>query len=282
MFCPNCGKTIDDNAPFCGFCGAPTGVAASAPAPEQQPAQPVIPQNPAPQIDAAPTTSLEKPAAQAPQAPIAPQAPQAPQQAMYTAPQNTAPQYAAPQQPQQTGGGAGFSLDAKTIDIINKCIRAALMILSLLIIIGAIGSMAVAGAISSAFKTLNTSGLGAVSDAKAFYGLARVPAIIAFIISAGGLAFTILTKQRSLFSYISAGIGILLFIFNFVLYGGYVSLWTSIQLSSWSWLGGLGSVNIGGIIVAGIFLLLGALAMIAASLAIILNKEDIIKFKPKY
>ncbi len=268
MFCPNCGKTIDDNATFCGFCGAPTGVAASAPVAEPQPAQPVIPQNPAPQADVAPT-------------PV-PQAPQAPQ-----APQNTVPQYTAPQPqyaaPQQTVSGASFSLDAKTIDIINKCIRAALIILSLLIIIGAIGSMAVAGAISSAFKMLDTSGLGAVDNVKTFYGLARVPAIIAFIISIGGLAFTILTKQRSLFSYICAGCGLLLFIFNFVLYGGYVSLWTSLTLSSWSsLLGGFGGVKVGGIIVAGIFLLLGALAMIAASLAIILNKEDIIKFKPKY
>ncbi|MDE6731332.1 MAG: zinc ribbon domain-containing protein [Oscillospiraceae bacterium] len=264
MFCPNCGKTIDDNAPFCGFCGAPTGVAASAPAPEPAPAQPVIPQNPVPQNTVPQYT--------------APQAPQASQQAQYTAPQQ---QYAAPQQ--QTVGGAGFSLDAKTIDIINKCIRAALILLSILIIIGAIGSMAVAGAISSAFKMLDTSGLGAVTDAKAFYGLARVPAIIAFVISIGGLAFTILTKQRSLFSYICAGVGVLLFIFNFVLYGGYVSLATSLYTSSFSSLfGGLSGVKIGGIIVAGIFLLLGALAMIAASLAIILNKEDIIKYKPKY
>lgn len=260
MFCPNCGKTIDDNAPFCGFCGAPTGVAASAPAPAaEQPAQPVIPQNPVPQNTVPQYT-----------------APQAPQQAQYTAPQQ---QYAAPQQQ----AAASFSLDAKTTDIINKCIRGSLIVLSILIIIGAIGSMAVAGAISSAFKMLDTSGLGAVDNAKAFYGLARVPAIIAFVISIGGLVFTILTKQRSLFSYICACCGVMLFIFNFVLYGGYVSLVSSLYTSSWtSLISGIGGVRVGGIVVAGIFLLIFALAMIAASLAILLNKEDIIKFKPKY
>lgn len=34
MICSKCGKTIDDNAPFCGFCGAPTGAASDA-APQQ-------------------------------------------------------------------------------------------------------------------------------------------------------------------------------------------------------------------------------------------------------
>lgn len=43
MFCTKCGKTIDDNAPFCGFCGAPTGAAPDAapqPAPQPAPQQP--------------------------------------------------------------------------------------------------------------------------------------------------------------------------------------------------------------------------------------------------
>lgn len=39
MFCTKCGKTIDDNAPFCGFCGAPTGAASDA-APQPAPQQP--------------------------------------------------------------------------------------------------------------------------------------------------------------------------------------------------------------------------------------------------
>lgn len=249
MFCSKCGKTIDDNAPFCGFCGAPTGVAPDAapqPVPQQAP-------QPAPQ-------------------PVAPQ--------------NNVPQYGAPQgmpQPQpQYGSGAGFSLDQKMIDIINKSIRSSLIVLSVLVIIGAIGSMAVAGGLASAFKTGDTSGLGAAMGAQAFYNLARVPAIIAFGISIGGLVFTMLTKQRSLFSYLSVGAGLILFIFNFVMYGGYVSFATSIYSGGLSSLfGGSGGLKIGGIIVAGIFLLLGALAMIACSLAIILKKEDIIKFKPK-
>lgn len=261
MFCPNCGKTIDDNATFCGFCGAPTGVAASAPVAEQ-PAQPVIPQNPVPQYTAPQNTV---PQYTAPQTPV---------------PQGSVPQYAMPQQP--AAGGATISLDAKTTNIINKSIAAALIILSILVIIGAIGSMAVAGAISSALRNLSTSSLNSVGNPKAFYNLARVPSIIAFCFSVGGLVFSMLTKQRSLFAYISAGAGLLLFIFNFVLYGGYVTLLNSIYNASFSSLfGGITGVNIGGVVVAGIFLLIGALTMIASSLVIILNKEDIIKFKPK-
>lgn len=267
MFCPNCGKTIDDNATFCGFCGSPTGVAASTPVAEPQPApSPVIPQNTVPQNTVPQYTAPQNVAPQN----IAPQNPM---------PQGSVPPYA-PVQQQPTVGGAGFSLDAKTTDIINKSIRGALIILSILIIIGSIGSMAVAGAISTAFKTLNTSALGSASDAKAFYDLARVPSIIAFVISAGGLAFTIFTKQRSLFSYICAGAGLLLFIFNFVMYGGYVSLWTSLTFSSWTSL--LTGVKTGGIVVASVFLLISALIMAAASVIIILKKEDIIKFKPKF
>lgn len=262
MFCSKCGKTIDDNATFCGFCGASTGVAPGAApnvAPQPVAPQPVNPQNGVPQ---------------------------------YTAPQNNMPQYGAPQngmyqqppQPQQQGqfsSGFSLSLDPKMIDIINKSIRGALALLSVLVIIGAIGSMAVAGSISTAFKTGITSGLGGI---QAFYGLARVPAIIAFVISIAGLVFTVLTKQRSLFSYISAGAGVILFIFNFVLYGGYVTLYKSL-------LGGLGSLfssgsfggpNISGIVVSGIFLLLGALVMIASSVIIIMNKEDLINYKPKH
>lgn len=256
MFCPNCGKTIDDNATFCGFCGSPTGVAPSAPVAEPQPApQPVIPQNTA---------------APMPQQYVAPQNP---------VPQGSVPPYAQAQQ-QPAASGAGFTLDAKMTSIIDKSIRGVLILLSLLIIIGAIGSMAVAGAISTAFKTLDSSVLTAANGAKAFYGLARVPSIIAFVISLGGLGFSIFTKQRSLFSYICAGAGLLLFIFNFVMYGGYVSLITSLTFSSWTSL--LSGVKTGGIIVASIFLLISALIMAGASVIMILNKEDIIKFKPKY
>lgn len=35
MLCSKCGKMIDDNAPFCGFCGEPTGDTPDA-APQQQ------------------------------------------------------------------------------------------------------------------------------------------------------------------------------------------------------------------------------------------------------
>ena len=227
MFCSKCGKTIDDNAPFCGFCGAPTGVApAAAPTAVPQPAPQPVPQptdvqsavpQPAPQPVPQPTDAQS----------VAPQ---------YTAPQptnvqNGAPQYNAPQngmyQPQPQGqftNGFNLNLDAKTTDLINKGIRGVLAILALLVVIGAIGSMAVAGAISSAFTTGSFSDNIDPNSMQAFYNLARVPAIIAFVISLAGLAFTMITKQRSLFSYISAGAGLILFIFNFVMYGGYLTL----------------------------------------------------------
>lgn len=263
MFCSKCGKTIDDNAPFCGFCGAPTGVASTPAAPQPAP-QPVIPQNTVPQ-NTMPQNNV-------------------PQYGAPQNPQGNVPQYGAPQQPQQQyGGGFSFSLDAKTTDIINKSIRSALIVLSILIIIGAIGFMAVAGGLASAFKTGNTAGLMAAGGVEHFYNLSRVPAIIAFVISIGGLVFTMLTKQRSLFSYISVGAGLLLFIFNFVMYGGYVSFANSILTGGLSSLfGGVGGIKVGGIIVAGIFLLIGAIAMIACSAVIMLKKEDIIKYKPKY
>ena len=265
MFCSKCGKEIDNNATFCAFCGNP--IATDAQAGAQAGAQ-AIPQ-PVPQ----PTDPMQSVPQQAAPQQSAPQygAPQAPQ---YGAPQ--APQYGAPQTPQYGAPASEFSLnlDDKTVDIINKILRGVLMVLSLLMFIGAIGSMASAGSILSG--NVGAAAL-ALMNLSSFVGLARVPAIIAFSLSVLGLAFTILTKQRSLFSYISAGIGLLMFIFNFVMYGGVLTFGS---LSSY--LGLTSGPNIGGIVVSGIFLIICALAMIAASLVIILKKEDIIKFRPKF
>ena len=226
MFCSKCGKTIDDNATFCGFCGAPTNNAANA------------------VMNGAPQQS-------------------APQ---YGTPQQNAPQYGAPQyNAQPVSTGFTLNLDPKMVDIINKALRGVLALLGLLTFIGAIGTMASVGSLASG-NILGAAGI------QGFYYLARVTAIIGFSLSLLGAVFTFLTKQHSLFSYISCGIGIIMFIFNFVMYGGFVSF----ALSSY------GSLKMGGIIVSGIFLIISALAMIASSVIIIMKKEDIIPFKPKF
>ena len=89
MFCAKCGKTIDDNATFCGFCGAPTNNATNAVmngAPQQNAPQSDIPQ---------PTNPTQQ-----------------------AAPQYGAPQYNA--QPVSTG--FKLNLDPKMVDIINKAL----------------------------------------------------------------------------------------------------------------------------------------------------------------
>ena len=314
MFCPKCGKEIDDNATFCGFCGTPlkseiNEVSVGAPQTVPQPTvsqmtapQAAVPQPTAPQMTA-PQAAIPQPTAPqmtAPQAAVPqPTAPQmtAPQAAV---PQPTAPQMTAPQAPifqQTTPQGvtqfgapqatpsAGFNLNLapKTIDLINKVIRGALVLLSLLILIGSIGTMASAGSVVSVFSG-NTAAaeLGAKSLIP-FMNLARVPAIIAFSLSVLGLVFTILTKQKSLFSYVCAGVGVIMFVFNFVMYGGALSFGTSLYSSAFSaMLGVADTPSIGGIVVGGIFLIICAVAMAVASLVILLNKESIVKFRPKY
>ncbi|MCI5578270.1 MAG: zinc ribbon domain-containing protein [Oscillospiraceae bacterium] len=232
MFCSKCGKTIDDNATFCGFCGAPTNNATNAVmngAPQQNAPQSDIPQ---------PTNPTQQ-----------------------AAPQYGAPQYNA--QPVSTG--FKLNLDPKMVDIINKALRGLLALLGLLTLIGAIGSWASIGAmLGHASKYHYGSTFNAAYALYNFSNLARIPAILAFVFSGLGVAFTILTKQKSLFSYIAAGSGILMFIFNFVMLGSFYSL------------------AVGGIIVSSIFLIISALAMIASSVIIIMKKEDIIPFKPKF
>ena len=44
MFCPNCGRSLDDSAMFCTYCGAKANtIAAAAPAPVSEPA-PTVPE----------------------------------------------------------------------------------------------------------------------------------------------------------------------------------------------------------------------------------------------
>ena len=241
MFCTKCGKEIDDGAAFCISCGAPVSKSTAAAGP--------MPQD------------------------VTPQAP-----AQGAAPLNSAPQYVAPQNgsfPNQAAPvNLSISLDEKMIGIIRKALCGVLALLSIMVIIGAIGSMAVAGTLSNPGKASYSALLSAATNMQGLYYLARVPAIIAFSLSVLGLGFSMFTKQRSLFAYVCACAGVLLFIFNFVLYGGYVSFAKSGLLSS--------SPKIGGIIVSGIFLIIGSLIMIASSAVVILNKEDIVNYKPKY
>lgn len=220
MFCSKCGKTIDDNATFCSFCGSPTGQASNA----QQ-----------------------------------------------SAPQNTMPQYGAPQ---YGSSGASFlaivgNLSGKVVDYINRSVRGSLIVLGILTIIGAIGSMVSAVGLANG----KLFGAMAATHIDSFYYLSRVPAIIAFSLSVLALVFSALTTQRSLFSYISACGGVIMFIFNFVMYSGYVSFAKSIFSSK---------LRVGGIVVASIFLIIGSLIMIASCAIIILKKENIVKFKPKF
>lgn len=169
---------------------------------------------------------------------------------------NSVPQYNAPQnngiQNQPVSVGFSLNLAPNVANLVRKVLFGILGVLGILVLIGSIGTMAT-------FNSLMNGKLSAARALYSFYGLARVPAILTFSFSVLGAIYTYITKQNSLISYISAGIGLLMFIFNFVLYGA----------------NGIGGVN-----VSCIFLLLGALAMIASAAAVILNKEDILnKFK---
>lgn len=183
-------------------------------------------------------------------------APAAPQQAPV---QNSMPQYGAPQNgaPQSTAGGFSLNLAPNVIDLINKILRGSIALVALLTLIGAIGTLGTTGSIlSNPFSAIT----GAVTLYN-FMMLLRVASIIAFSLSVAGCVFTVMTKQRSLFSYISAAIGVLIFIFQFILFG---------------------APGVGVVIVFSILLILLAAALVGASMVIILKKEDIIKFKPKF
>lgn len=220
MFCTKCGKEIDNNSTFCNFCGAPVSRPQNAAGvPQPTPAQSSTPQYSEPQ---------------------------------YGAPQNTSPQYGAPQ-----FGAGGFTLNLapNVVDMINKILRGAIVLVGLLTLIGAIGTLGTTASIMSNPFSAFTSAVTLYN----FMVLLRVASIITFVLTLGGAVFTFLTKQSSLFSYISAGIGILIFIFHFILFGA----------------GGVGAV-----IVFSIFLIILAVAIMGTSVLILLNKEDIInKFK---
>lgn len=293
MFCSKCGKTIDDNATFCNFCGSPVTNAAApaandAPVAPQVVSQPAAPQS-APQQYTAPQQSAPQYGAPQQGAPQygAPQqgAPQygAPQQSapQYGAPQQGAPQYGAPQQgvpqygaPQQgypqygaPQGQYGYpsqpgpTLSPYAINIINKILKGTLAVLGLLVLIGAIGTLASYGAYENA--TTYNAQAKASEAARNFMGLARVPAIIAFSFAVIDAVFTFLTKQKSMLTYINAGIGVILFTFNFVLYGC------------------AGEADgKAGLIVSCVFLLVGGVALLISTLITLLNKERQL-FRPR-
>ena len=180
MFCTKCGKEIEDNSTFCNFCGAP--------------------------VNNVPNVAVNA----------------APQQ---TSVQNSTPQYnaggvfqndAVPDQPVSVS--LNVDLDAKTIGLIRMILFGVLALLSVLVIIGSIGSMATTSTLADP-KASYSAMVSAAASMKVMYYLARVPAIIAFSLSVLGLGFSIFTKQRSLFAYVSACAGVLMFIFNFVMYG---------------------------------------------------------------
>lgn len=175
-------------------------------------------------------------------------------------------QNAAPQQnsqfatPQFSGGIPMLNLDPKIVDLLNKILRGGIALVGLLAIIGAIGTM---GSVGSAMSN-PWSAVTALLALYNFMVLLRVAAIIAFILTLGGVGFTILTRQRSLFSYISGVLGLLIFVFHFIMFGM------------------VGAAALGGLIVFSIFEILLSAALIGSSVIILLKKEDIIKFKPKF
>lgn len=242
MFCSKCGKIIDDNATFCGFCGAPANNAAEAVtngAPQGVP-QPTSTQNSAPQFGA--------PQNSAPQ---------------FDAVQNSAPQFGTPQ---TSTGRFSLNLAPNVVDMINKILRGVLVLLAVMMLVGSIGSIATIGTANSGNSN---DPFGLLKAMIAFANLARVPAIISFVLALAGAVFAYLTKQRSLFSYIAGGVGVIMFIFNFFLvkFSNFMSMITA-------------SAGVG--IVGAIFLLISAVLMIACSVIILMKKEDIIKFKPKF
>ena len=253
MFCSKCGKTIDDNATFCGFCGAPANNAAETvtngtpqgvPQPTPTPTQNNVPQYGAPQNNAS----------------------------QFGAPQNSAPQFGAPQfgAPQTSAGGFSLNLAPNVVEMINKILRGVLALLAVMILIGSIGPMASIGAVKNTSSM--SSGLSALKGLIAFVNLARVPAIISFILALAGAVFAYLTKQRSLFAYIAAGAGVIMFIFNFFL-AKFSNILAMISVTESSF----GVATVGSV-----FLLLSAVVMIACSVIILMKKEDVINFKPKF
>lgn len=255
MFCPKCGKTIDDNAPFCGFCGATTGVAASAPVAEQ-PAQPVIPQNPAP-------------AAPAPQN-TAPQ---------YAAPQNPVPQYAAAPKP---ASSFKLNLDPQVASFIRMAISAILAVLAVLVLIGSIGTLASLGKLKSSMTfgsgLDDVEGIRIIDNLLVFVNLARTPAIISFGLAACGAVVAYLSKQKIMFPCISAGVGLIMFVFNFLLVpvSSIYEFAKMVANSAFSYLTGTSSISFGAPIVGSIFLLIMSLLMMTCSVIVLLKKESVV------
>lgn len=233
MFCSKCGKTIDDNATFCSFCGATQTPAAQNAAPQQAAPQQGVPQYGAPQQGA-------------------------PQ---YGAPQQGAPQYGAPQGQYGYPAQPAPTLTPASMNVINMIFKGVLAVLGILVLIGAIGSLASLGAGENATTIdAQNKAIKAIQD---FVGLARVPAIIAFSFAVVDAVFTFATKQRSVLTYVNAGIGVILFTFNFVMYGS------------------LNDGSKSGFIVAGVFLLIGSVALLISTALTLLKKEQLL-FRPKY
>lgn len=167
-------------------------------------------------------------------------------------------------QPVQTGAaqpvmnGFYLNLAPNVVDLINKILRGAIAVVGLLVLIASIGTLATTASVFSNPFSASYNSLLALYN---FMILLRVASIIAFSLSVAGCVFTIMTKQRSLFSYISAAISVLIFVFHFIVFAA----------------NGMGVV-----IVFCIFQILLSIALIGASVIIIMNKEDIIKFKPKF
>ena len=168
--------------------------------------------------------------------------------------QNSAPQYSAPQNAApQFNAGVNLNLAPKTVDLIDLIIKGLIAVMGLMMIIGCIGSMA---SLSSIFKNALGSLFGSSSKLentlKALQGflvIIRISAIVTFVAGIAGVVFAVLTKKKSTATFVTVGIGTLMFIFHFIMFG----------------LGA--SVILGGLIAFGIILIILAITLISISVA---------------
>ena len=198
-------------------------------------------------------------------APIGNAAAAAPQSAPQPTPvqNSSAPQYIAP----QATGGASLNLSSNTVDLIDLILRGAFAIVGILVIIGCIGTMGTTGSIAkNALGSLFGGGDKLVKLVKALYNfvvLIRVAAIITFCLAIADVAFTFVTNRKALTSFVSGGIGALIFIFHFILFG----------LAS-------GAV-LGGAIAFGVILILLSIALVGISVFVALKNSYVKKIMKK-
>ena len=166
-----------------------------------------------------------------------------------------------PAQPQQSApsvnnGGAVLNLDPKIVNYIKLGLIGVIGAITLLELIASIVCLA-------SLQTINI--LGGIT-------FARVPAIICFSVCVLGAGFFALIQERWMPIFICAGISAVMFIFNFVLYGGIFTIAKRAMLS-------LGNdLSIAPLVVPAVFLLICSVAMLGF-VGYVVYKEVLPTFK---